>query len=68
MLWVFHLVHWLGNMTTPHTQEPTWRYVDSLWNVFMLASVSVLWVCFLFSEMNMCLLCWFVCLCLILCF
>ena len=29
MLWVFHLVHWLANASTPHTQEPTWRYGDS---------------------------------------
>ena len=64
-LWVFHLVHWPGNTTTPHTGELTWRYEDPLWNVCVLAGVSVLSVCFLFSEMNVCLLCWFVYLCLI---
>jgi hypothetical protein len=65
MLWVFHLVQWPGNAPTPHTRESTWRYGDPLWNVCVPAGVSVLSVCFLFPEMNVCLLCWFVYLCLI---
>jgi hypothetical protein len=40
------------NMTTPQTGELTWRCGDALWNVCVLASVSVLSVCFLFSETN----------------
>ena len=55
-------MHWPKIATTPHTREPTWRYGDPLWNVCVPASVSVLSVCFLFSETNVHLLCWFVCL------
>ena len=62
-LWVFHLVHGLGNTTIPHTRESTWRYGDPLWNVFVLVGVSVLSVCFLFSVLFVLL-----CLCIILCF
>ena len=64
-LWIFHLVHWPGNTITPHTRESTWRYGDPLWNVCVPAGVSVLRVCFVFSQMNVHLLRWFVYLCFV---
>ena len=67
MLWVFHLVRWPGNATTPHARELTWRYGDPLLCACVPAGVSVLSVCFLKRTLEHVLVV-LGCLCLVLCF